>query len=344
MDTAAPEVTAEGEAPLFRRLLAEFTGTALLVAVGAGTVTALAVGPATRLGAVAEAFPQAMEDPFSQFLFETAFVNVLPVAFAFALVLAVIVYAFGGVSGGHFNPAVTFALAAVRRFDWKDVAPYWGVQCLGAIMGAFIIAGIYSQEGASIGGRDILFGATTVAEGIGQWQAILAEAFIGFALMTAIMAVAIDPRAPKGWSGLVIGLALGAGILLTAAATGGSANFARSLGPLVTSLLYETGDVPWRDLLVYAVGPLIGAAAAAFLYETVAGLERVAPAPRPGAATATPGATVAVVEEEIVIDEAPEPSEEPTEPGQEPTELNQEPGGGPADTEEPPDPHGPYRP
>ena len=337
MDAAAPEVTAEGEAPLFRRLLAEFTGTALLVAIGAGTVTALAVGPATRLGAVAERFPTGeIEDPVLEGLFEATLVNVLPVALAFALVLAVIVYAFGGVSGGHFNPAVTFALAAVRRFDWKDVAPYWVVQSLGAIMGALVIAGIYSQDGASIGGRDILFGATTLGEGIGQWQGILAEAFIAFALVTAIMAIAVDPRAPKGWSGLVIGLSLGAGILVTAAATGGSANFARSLGPLVASLLYETGDLPWGDLLVYAVGPLIGAAAAAFLYETVAGLERVAPAPRPGAATATPEGAVAVVEEEIVIDEAPKPENEPTQPGAEP--------GRPPDREEPPDPDAPYRP
>jgi glycerol uptake facilitator protein len=104
-------------------------------------------------------------------------------------------------------------------------------------------------------------------------------------LVTAIMAVAVDPRAPKGWSGLIIGLSLAGGILVTAHATGGSANFARSLGPFVASLVYDVDKIPWSDLLVYAAGPLIGASAAALVYESVTGLERIAPAPRPGAAT-----------------------------------------------------------
>jgi glycerol uptake facilitator protein len=99
------------------------------------------------------------------------------------------------------------------------------------------------------------------------------------------MAVAVDPRAPKGWSGLIIGLGLAGGILVTANATGGSANFARSLGPFVASTIYDVGNIPWKDLLVYAAGPLIGASAAALVYESVTGLERVAPEPRPGAAT-----------------------------------------------------------
>jgi glycerol uptake facilitator protein len=162
------------------------------------------------------------------------------------------------------------------------------VQCAGGIGGAFIVAGIYGQDGAALGDQDLLFGATVVASGVSQWQAILAEAFIAFILVTAIMAVAVDPRAPKGWSGLIIGLALAAGILVTAQATGGSANFARSLGPFVASLVYDVGEIPWDDLIVYAAGPIIGGAAAALVYESVTGLERVSPAPRPGAAT--PGA------------------------------------------------------
>jgi len=102
------------------------------------------------------------------------------------------------------------------------------------------------------------------------------------------MAVAVDPRAPKGFSGIGIGLSLAAGIMVTAAATGGSANFARSLGPFVVSLFYDLPEgmkVPWGDLIIYAGGPLIGAAAAALVYESVTGLETVSPAPTPGAAT-----------------------------------------------------------
>ena len=162
---------------------------------------------------------------------------------------------------------------------------YWVAQCLGAIGGAFVIAGIYGQNGASSGGTDILFGATRVASGIKDPQAILAEALIAFILVTAIMAVAVDHRAPKGWSGWIIGLGLAGGILVTATATGGSANFARSLGPFVASLLYDVKNIPWNDLLVYAAGPLIGGSAAALVYESVTGLERVSPDPSPGAAT-----------------------------------------------------------
>jgi glycerol uptake facilitator protein len=284
----ALEVEAEEGPPLFRRLLAEFVGTLLLVAVGTGTATVLASGPLQRLQQLATTIPAAQRGAFvPQFgaLIANNLGDVFPVAFAFATVLAVIVYALGGISGAHFNPAVTFSLAIVRRFKWADIPGYWIAQCLGGIAGAFIVAGIYGQAGASVDGTDILFGATRIGSGINDYQAILSEAFITFLLVTAIMAIAIDPRAPKGWSGLIIGLALGGGILVTSAATGGSANFARSLGPFVASLVYDTKSIPWSDLYVYAVGPLIGGAAAALIYEGLSGLETVSPAPRPGAAT-----------------------------------------------------------
>lgn len=284
------DVEPTGEAPLFRRLAAEFFGTLMFVAVGTGAATVLALGPLQRLASLA-GLP-GIEAPEQQKLFGTligtgasTISDVLPVAFAFAAILAILTYALGGVSGAHFNPAVTFALAVVRRFSWKEVPMYWVSQCLGAIGGAFVIAGIYGQNGAALRGTDILFGATRVASGIKAPQAVLAEALIAFILVTAIMAVAVDHRAPKGWSGWIIGLGLAGGILVTASATGGSANFARSLGPFVASLLYDVKIIPWSDLWVYAAGPLIGGSAAALVYESVTGLERVTPEPSPGAAT-----------------------------------------------------------
>ena len=281
-----------GEAPLGRRLFAEFVGTLLFVAVGTGAATVLALGPLQRLGGLSAILQGAPgQDQVFEAILSNSLGDVLPVAFAFATALAVLVYAFGGISGAHFNPAVSFALAVSNRFPWRELLPYTGAQCLGAVFGAFIVAGIYGPDGLALGGTEILFGATTVADNVNQWNAILAEAFIAFMLMTAIMAVAVDHRAPKGWSGLIIGLGLAGGILVTAAATGGSANFARSLGPFVAAALYDMlkegveVNVPWGDLLVYAVGPLIGAAAAALVYESVTGLERATPAPEPGAAT-----------------------------------------------------------
>jgi Glycerol uptake facilitator and related permeases (Major Intrinsic Protein Family) len=301
----------EEEAPLGRRLLAEFVGAALLVAIGAGSVTIFLLGPlreqAARTAEIAQGLnpdqvQQLKADVVIQSLLRGGSGDLLPIALAFALVYAVIVYAFGGVSGGYFNPAVTFALAAVRRFSWAEVGPYWIAQIAGGVVGALLIAGVYGQDGAAFAGSDILLGATTIASGVSQWQALLAEALVTFVLVTAIMAVAVDPRSPKVVSGLVIGLALGAGILMVGAATGASANFARSLGPLVASLLYETGDLPWGDLWIYAVGPLVGAAAAAFMYESVAGLERISPPPRPGAATGSDDDATEV--EPVVVEEA----------------------------------------
>ena len=268
-----------GVAPLGRRLLAEFFGTALLVGVGAGAAAVLSMGTQRSLSAISDRLPAAAEDPVLNELFKGGFGDALPVAFAFAFVLAVLVYAFGGTSGGHFNPAVTLALAATRRFSWGNLLPYCGVQVAGGIAGALVIAGIYGEAAATAGSPDVLLGATRVSSDVTMLGAILAEAFVTFVLVTAIMAVAVDARAPKGFSGLVIGIALGAGILATGAATGGSANFARSLGPLVASLLYDTDALPWKDLIVYAAGPALGALGAAFMYESVAGLERVAPAP-----------------------------------------------------------------
>jgi glycerol uptake facilitator protein len=280
------EVLDRGEATLTRRLVAEFVGTVLLVAVGAGAATALALGPSQRLAAL-DPNLVGPNRPVFELLIGNSFGDLLGVALAFTTILAVLVYAFGGVSGGHFNPAVTFALASTGRFKWVEVPMYWVAQCLGGIGGAFVIAGIYSENGNSIGNLNILFGGTTVAPDVSTWHAILAEAVITYILVTAIMAIAVDPRAPKGWSGLVIGLGLGAGILLTGAATGGSANFARSLGPFVAAQFGpgSAGSIPWNDLIVYAVGPLIGGAAAALVYESVAGLETVSPPPHPGAAT-----------------------------------------------------------
>jgi glycerol uptake facilitator protein len=281
------------QAPLLRRVAAEFIGTALLVAVGAGTATTLALGPLRRLDSLGEVFGTSPTAQANNKVFGTllgtagaSLGDVLGVAIAFALILAVLVYALGGVSGAHFNPAVTFALACVRRFKWSEIPAYWLAQCAGGVGGAFLIAMMYGGDGAQFKGTDILFGATVYHQSTTNFfQGLAAEALITFILVTAIMAVAIDPRAPKGWSGLIIGFALGAGVLIAGPATGGSANFARSLGPFVASLRYHAGSIPWHDLYLYAAGPIVGAVAAAFVYESVTGMELAGPAPQPGSAT-----------------------------------------------------------
>ena len=285
MATAEVEVSSvpvPGEPSLGKRLMAEFVGTLLLVAVGAGAATAVLLGPQALVQRVPEA---GRADPVIGAVLSNTSADILPIALAFAAILAVLVYAFGGVSGGHFNPAVTFALALSNRFRWAAVVPYWLAQIVGGIAGGFIVAALFKNGLGGVEGSEVLFGATTLAQGVDWPQALLAEAFITFFLMTAIMAVAVDPRAPKGWSGLIIGLALAGGIFVTGPLTGGSANFARSLGPMVAALVFDAGKIPWSDLIWYAAGPMIGAAAAALVYEAVTSLRTHAPAPDPGAAT-----------------------------------------------------------
>lgn len=293
----AQALTAAETPSMARRLLAEFVGTLVFVGVGTGAATALLIGPRQALGGLENVLGP---DPNQQQLFGTLlgnnFGDLLAVAMAFAFALSFLVYAFGGISGAHFNPAVTFALAVGRRFRWTEVPIYWVVQVLGGIAGAFVVAGLY-HEGEP-GGEEVLFGATVIAEHLTWQHALLAEAFIGFILVTAIMAVAIDPRAPKGWSGLIIGLALAAGIIVTGPVSGGSANFARTLGPLAASFIFDAPSIPWGDLWVYAVGPLLGGAAAALVYESVTGLEEFSPAPQPGAATTMRGAEAVTAVEE----------------------------------------------
>jgi glycerol uptake facilitator protein len=100
-------------------------------------------------------------------------------------------------------------------------------------------------------------------------QGIVAEAIGTFLLLTAIMALAVDRRAPSGWAGLMIGLAVAAAILAIGPLTGGSLNPARTFGPMLVTAI-GGGDASWGDLPAYVIGPLIGAVLATVAYDAVA--------------------------------------------------------------------------
>lgn len=227
---------------LFHRLLAEVIGTALLVLVGAGSVVATLTVDKGTLTYAGLGF----------------------ISLAFAIVIAVVIYGFGPVSGAHINPAVTISLAVTRRFPWREVAPYIAAQVFGAVVGALLIVAMFGT-----GAVDLGLGATTLGDGVPYWQGILAEALGTFLLLYAVMALAVDSRAPLGWAGLMIGLAVAAAILLIAPQTGGSLNPARTFGPYLGLAVFG-GSVPWSELGVYLVGPLLGGVAAVLLYDFVA--------------------------------------------------------------------------
>jgi len=157
---------------LARALVGELIGTAALVFAGCGAI---------------------MVDAKTQAL------GHIGVAISFGLVIMVMVYAVGHVSGAHFNPAVTFAFALTRHFPWPRVWLYWGAQAAGAILAALFLR-------ASLG--DIAHVGATLPSG-SQLQSFSWELLLTFVLMFVIMAVATDTRAVGEAAAIAIGGAVG---------------------------------------------------------------------------------------------------------------------------------------
>lgn len=218
---------------LARRLVAELVGTAILCLFGVGA--AVAAGPD----------------------------GLLIVALAHGLALAVAIYAFGAISGGHFNPTVTLALAVRGRVAWREVPAYVLAQLIGGVLGVALVYVTYSSTAVTAG-----LGATAYGSGVTPVQALVAEAAGAFILVTAVFALAVAPDAPKGLHGLGIGLALATQIMVFGPLTGASVNLARTLGPDVV-LSLTGGTVVWSQLLVYLVGPLAGGLVAALLHQAI---------------------------------------------------------------------------
>jgi glycerol uptake facilitator protein len=241
------------EVSLGQRIVAEAVGTGILVLFGAGSVVAaLTVGGG-----------------------ELDYAGLGMVAFAFAFAVAVAIYAFGTTSGAHINPAVTISLAATGRFPWGEVPAYVVAQLVGATVGAALIAAAFGGDAVDFG-----TGVTTLADDVSYLQGIVAEAIGTFLLVTAVMALAVDSRAPAGWAGFMIGLAVAAAILLIGPLTGASLNPARTFGPLLVTTI-GGGETDWGELPLYIVGPLAGGALAAIAYDVIVRPRAVEAAPTP---------------------------------------------------------------
>ena len=175
------------------------------------------------------------------------------VAISFGLVIMVMIYAVGHISGAHFNPAVTFAFALTRHFPWRRAAVYWPAQLAGAAAGALVLLAAWPSAPAHLG-------ATSPAVGTGT--ALLYEAVLTAILMFVIMAVATDTRAVGAAAAIAIGGAVGLDAIFGGPITGASMNPARSFGPAL-ELMY------WDWHWAYWIAPIAAACAAALLYEHV---------------------------------------------------------------------------
>lgn len=177
-------------------------------------------------------------------------------AFAYGLVIAVMVSAVGAISGGHFNPAVTLGFVVTRRITMRLAAVYWLTQLGAAALGALLLKWVLPTSAEDA----IHLGAPRV-NAIGSGEAVVVEAVLTFFLVWVFFATAVDPRGTfKQIAGLAIGLTVTLGVMMAGGMTMGIFNPARAFGPQLV------GD-EWTKWWIWYLGPLAGAAVAAVVYE-----------------------------------------------------------------------------
>lgn len=225
-----------------KRLLAEFLGTFWLVFGGCGSAVLAAAYPELGIGFAG-------------------------VALAFGLTVLTMAYAVGGISGGHFNPAVTVGLFTAGRFQGKDLLPYIAVQLIGAVLAAVVLYLIVSGRAGftSVGG----FASNGYGEaspgGYSLSSALIIEIVLTFFFLIVILG-AISSRVPAGFAPIAIGLALTLIHLISIPVTNTSVNPARSTGVA----LFAEGPA-LAQLWLFWVAPLIGAAVAGVAYRAMFG-------------------------------------------------------------------------
>lgn len=182
---------------------------------------------------------------------------IIGIASTTGLILMVMVYAIGWISGCHINPAVTITAVALRKLEFDDGVGYLVAQILGAVLAGWTHMLIQPGNGALTGYGSV---APSPAIGGSDLIALVVELIITFFLMFSVYSVLYTGKVPPGASGVLIGMTLTADILIAGALTGGAANPARALGPAVASGNYAS-------LWLYWVGPIIGALLAGFVYQ-----------------------------------------------------------------------------
>ena len=216
---------------LVRPLTAEFVGTFGLVFAGTAVI-------------ISDSFPGGKA-------------GLVGVALAQGLMLALGITATMGISGGHLNPAVTLGFLSTRRIDLKTALAYIGAQVAGGVAGAFATRFLVPNNV----GRLLSDGLPIINSNIQLGGAILLEAVMTFFLMSAVMGTVINPKAPK-MGGLWVGVAVIAMVLVGGPLTGAVMNPSRAFGPAVVSWI-------WTGQIAFWFGPILGAVAAALLWDKV---------------------------------------------------------------------------
>jgi len=224
------------------KLIAEFIGTMWLVLGGCGSAVLAAAFPGVGIG-------------------------LLGVSLAFGLTVLTMAYALGPISGGHFNPAVSFGLWAGGRFPGKGLVPYIVAQVAGGIAGAAILFVIASGQA----GFDVSAGFASNGYGAhspGKYSlaaALVTEVVMTFGFLIVILG-STHQRAPVGFAGIAIGLALTLIHLVSIPVTNTSVNPARSTGPALF-----VGDWALGQLWLFWLAPIVGALLAGALFRVLHG-------------------------------------------------------------------------
>jgi len=181
----------------------------------------------------------------------------LAIALSYGLILMVMVYTIGSISGCHINPAITITAIALRKMEVSDGIAYLLAQIFGAILAG--AADFIIQPG---NGGNIMFGLPAPMRSIGESPAVavLVELIITFFLMASYYVVLYTDKVHPAASGLLIGMTLAADALIAGALTGGAANPARWLGPAIASMDFDNAWVFW-------VGPIVGALLGGFTFQ-----------------------------------------------------------------------------
>ena len=233
---------------MFAKLSAEFIGTFWLVLGGCGSAVLAAAFPGVGIG-------------------------LLGVSLAFGLTVLTAAYALGPISGGHFNPAVSVGLWAGGRFPAAQLPAYVAVQVAGGVVGAAVLYLIASgQPGFSLAGGLASNGYAEHSPGRYSLTAGLVSELVMTFMFLIVILGATHKRAPVGFAGLAIGLALTLIHLISIPVTNTSVNPARSTGPAVL-----VGGWALGQLWLFWLAPLAGAAIAGFVYKAVLEGEREAP-------------------------------------------------------------------
>ena len=199
-----------------KKYISEFIGTFALIFCGTGamTINEITSGEVTHVG----------------------------VAITWGLIVMAMIYAFGEISGAHFNPAVTIAFAYAKKFSWKEVPKYIAIQLLGALSASLILWYLFPDSE--------YYGATIPA--LDMWRAFVLELLLTFFLMLVIINVSTGSKEV----GTMAGIAIGGVVLLEAMFAGpmtkASMNPARSIAPAIVSGHYE-------HLWIYIAAPILGA-------------------------------------------------------------------------------------